>query len=61
MHQDISRYNHDLEPEHAAVCDMLATAIEEGLSGAEDRIWHGHPVWASTTIPSSAIASRSPG
>ena len=28
-----------------AICDQLASIINEQLSEAEGKIWHGHPVW----------------
>ena len=32
-------------PEDRAICDTLRTIIDKGLSNAESKIWHGHPVW----------------
>ncbi len=28
-----------------AICDALRSTIDRGLSHAESKIWHGHPVW----------------
>ncbi|MCC6242506.1 MAG: DUF1801 domain-containing protein [Gemmatimonadaceae bacterium] len=45
MHPDIQHYNGSQQPDHQAVCDLLAAEITKGLRGAESKIWHAHPVW----------------
>lgn len=45
MHADTRHYNDALAPDHKAICDALATHIDAGLKGAENKIWHRHPVW----------------
>ena len=45
MQPDILAYNQTCEPGEQAICKLLADAINEGLPGAEAKIWHGHPVW----------------
>lgn len=45
MHTDIIAYNNKLEDAPRAICDLLAYEIDRGLSAAESKIWHGHPVW----------------
>ena len=42
---EIQSYNDELSPNAKKICDVLATEIERGLPGAENKIWHGHPVW----------------
>jgi len=32
-------------PEDRAICDALRKVIDQSLSEAESKIWHGHPVW----------------
>lgn len=32
-------------PEDQAICDVLRNAIDDALPDAENKIWHGHPVW----------------
>lgn len=27
------------------MCDLLAKELDRGLPDAENKIWHGHPVW----------------
>lgn len=41
----ILKYNEQQEPNHRKTCDWLANEIDQGLSNAEAKIWHGHPVW----------------
>lgn len=41
----IQSYNDDLSAGEKAICDTLAHIIDVNLSDAENKIWHGHPVW----------------
>ncbi|QOI95956.1 MAG: DUF1801 domain-containing protein [Flammeovirgaceae bacterium] len=43
--QAIRKYNSQLTPSEAAVCNLLAQEITNGLPDAENKIWHAHPVW----------------
>ena len=45
MHTDTASYNAALEPGDREVCDLLAQDIRRHLPEAENKIWHGHPVW----------------
>ena len=45
MHQDITSYNKQQSADHRQVCDLLANDIDLRLPEAENKIWHGHPVW----------------
>lgn len=47
IHKDILAYNATQSPGDKRICDALAAAIERELApaGAENRIWHRHPVW----------------
>ena len=45
MNAEIQAYNNTLRTDDKAICDTLAAEIERGLKGAENKIWHGHPVW----------------
>lgn len=42
---DVKRYNQGLEPASEAITNLLARLIDETLPGAENKIWHAHPVW----------------
>lgn len=43
--KEIQAYNDALSPEDKAIVDVLARTITENLPGAENKIWHKHPVW----------------
>ena len=45
MHPDTIAYHAEREPADREVCETLAEAIERRLPDAENRVWHGHPVW----------------
>lgn len=45
MHTDTASYNAALEPGDREVCDLLAQEIRRHLPEADNKIWHGHPVW----------------
>jgi len=45
MHADTQQYNAEQETDHQAVCDLLAQEIDTHLPAAENKLWHGHPVW----------------
>ncbi len=45
MNAEISRYNRSLAPADRETCDLLAREIDACLPDAENKIWHGHPVW----------------
>ena len=42
---DIKSYNNKLSANDKAICDILFQEITKHLSKAENKIWHGHPVW----------------
>ena len=45
MNKDIRAYNKALSAEDAAISTLLAEEISKNLPEAENKIWHGHPVW----------------
>jgi hypothetical protein len=45
MNTDTAKYNRSLEPADRETCDLLADEIDKNLRGAENKIWHAHPVW----------------
>lgn len=45
MNPDTQAYNERQAPADAAICEVLARAINRHLPGAENKIWHAHPVW----------------
>jgi hypothetical protein len=45
MHPDTTAYNAQLDAETQAICELLAREIDDALPEAENKVWHGHPVW----------------
>ena len=45
MKPEIKAYNLQQSPSDQEICDLLAGAISRELPEAENKIWHGHPVW----------------
>ena len=42
---EIDEYHRRQSPEDQEICEVLASAIEQGLPEATGRVWHAHPVW----------------
>jgi hypothetical protein len=45
MHPDIQAYNESQSGAARTICETLARVIGAGLPDAENKLWHGHPVW----------------
>lgn len=45
MNKDIETYNERQADDRRAICELLAKEIQRGLPKAENKIWHGSPVW----------------
>lgn len=45
MNQEIQVYNERQTSDDKDICDLLAETIDSVLANAENKIWHGHPVW----------------
>lgn len=45
MHPDTTKYNKAVASADRDTCELLAQEIDCGLPEAENKIWHGHPVW----------------
>jgi hypothetical protein len=45
MNKDILAYHKTLAPADRAICDKLYGGINDNMPGAENKIWHRHPVW----------------
>lgn len=45
LHKDIRAYNTAQQKESGAICRILAQEISRRLPAAENKVWHGHPVW----------------
>jgi len=45
MNKDIQGYNDIQSNEDREICNLLSREISHNLPGAENKIWHAHPVW----------------
>ncbi|HTJ23413.1 MAG TPA: DUF1801 domain-containing protein [Gemmatimonadaceae bacterium] len=45
MHADIRKYNTAQSPSVRTICQFLAEHIDRTLQDAENKVWHGSPVW----------------
>ena len=45
MNKDIQAYNNSQTGADKTLCEMLCEEITRGLPEAENKVWHGHPVW----------------
>lgn len=45
MNDKIIEYNNKQTLDDKEICNQLATIIFNELTEAENKIWHGHPVW----------------
>ncbi len=61
MHPEVLKYNEKQESFQKEVCDFLAQEIDRNLSGSENRIWHGHPVWFLDGNPTVGYSRQKPG
>jgi hypothetical protein len=43
--KDIKAYNDSQSSDDKAICTLLSGEISRNLPEAENKIWHGHPVW----------------
>lgn len=58
MNQDIIAYNDAQESDRKDICELLANEIHRGLPGAENKVWHAHPVWFLDGNPIAGYAVR---
>jgi len=61
MHPATLKYNEQQEPNHREACDLLAKEISRHLPEAENKIWHGHPVWFLDGNPTVGYSKQKPG
>ncbi len=45
MNKNIAAYNKGQKGIEREICDALCALIDAHLKGAENKIWHRHPVW----------------
>lgn len=58
MNSDITAYNQSQQGDGREVCEFLANEIMKGLPEAENKVWHGHPVWFINGNPIVGYAVR---
>ena len=58
MNKDIQTYNNSQSASDNVICNLLAEEIDTYLTGAESKIWHGHPVWFLEANPIVGYAKR---
>ena len=58
LNKDIKNYNDSQENQDREICSLLAKEICTILSEAENKIWHGHPVWFLDGNPIVGYAKR---
>jgi hypothetical protein len=61
MHSDILAYNTTQSPVDLAICTILAEKIDSILIEAENKIWHGHPVWFLDNNPVVGYSKKKRG
>ncbi len=61
IHSNILNYNLRQESHHRDLCDLLAREIHRSLPEAENKIWHGHPVWFLDGNPIVGYSGQKPG
>jgi uncharacterized protein YdhG (YjbR/CyaY superfamily) len=61
LHPETLKYNEKQEAGHKEVCDLLAEELDRSLPEAENKIWHGHPVWFLDGNPTVGYSKQKPG
>lgn len=61
MQQGTLEYNARQEPGRREICDLLAREIDRHLDDAENKVWHGHPVWFLDGNPIVGYSGQKPG
>lgn len=51
MNQEIRAYHNTQSENDRKICDLLYEEISRNLPEAENKIWHGHPVWFLDSNP----------
>ncbi|HRO43728.1 MAG TPA: DUF1801 domain-containing protein [Flavipsychrobacter sp.] len=59
--KEILAYNNTQTAEYKSLCDTLAKEISTHLHDAENKIWHGHPVWFLEGNPITGYSKEKKG
>lgn len=57
MNKDVETFNHALPQDRREICELLAAQIQKELPEAENKVWHGSPVWFLDGNPITGYAS----
>lgn len=58
MNTAIQAYNDQQDSTRRDICQLLASEIQKGMTGAESKIWHGAPVWFLDGNPIVGYSNR---
>jgi len=61
MSEDYQSYHQQLSQADQAICDLLASTIENELTEATHKIWHAHPVWFLDDNPTVGYSKQKKG
>lgn len=61
MKEDIRAYNEKQTATDKAICDLIATTLDQELPDAESKIWHAHPVWFLAGNPIVGFSKQKAG
>ena len=61
MYTTTENYNSSQSVEDKKICKALANEINKNLPKAENKIWHGHPVWFLDGTPIVGYSKQKPG
>lgn len=61
MTPEIKAYNDKQTPPEKDICDLLAETINAELTEAENKLWHGHPVWFLDGNPTVGYSKEKKG
>jgi hypothetical protein len=61
MNDAVTAYAAKLDPQRAAICTGLQSAIDEMLPQATSKLWHGIPVWFIGENPAVGYTARKQG
>jgi hypothetical protein len=59
--EGVSRYNLTLTGEFQAIAELLASELTANLPGADNKLWHGHPVWFLAGNPIAGYSKQKRG
>lgn len=61
MTTDIQTYNEKQTDADQEICNQLANTIDNELPDAENKVWHGHPVWFLDKNPIVGFSKQKKG